>query len=91
MLQLKKGNPVLLSTEDLRDSALINLGASRLAPRFIGPFKILKAIGDAYTLDIPSSLRLNPTFYVGRLKDYRPATLHGLVPDDGSDDRFWGL
>ena len=35
---------------------------------------------DAYTLGIFSSLRLHPTFYVGRLKEYRPAMLHGLVP-----------
>ncbi|KAG3153597.1 hypothetical protein PC128_g22552 [Phytophthora cactorum] len=32
-------------------------------------------IGDAYTLDIPTSLRLHPTFYVGRLKRYHPATI----------------
>ena len=80
MSKFKKGNRVLLSTEGLRDSAVTNLGASKLAPRFIGPFKVLKTIGDAYTLDIPSSLRLHPTFYVGRLKEYRPATLHGLIP-----------
>ena len=80
MSKFKKGDRASLSTEGLRDSAVINLGASKLAPRFIGPFKVLKAIGDAYTLDIPSSLRLHPTFYVGRLKEYRPTTLHGLVP-----------
>ena len=36
-------------------------------------------INDAYTLDIISSLRLHKTLYVGLLKWYRPATLHGLV------------
>ena len=73
--QFKKGDRVLLSTEGLRDSAVTNLGASKLSPRFIGPFKVLKAIGDVYTLDIPSQLRLYPKFYVGRLKEYRSATL----------------
>ncbi|KAG3232768.1 hypothetical protein PI124_g22153 [Phytophthora idaei] len=29
---------------------------------------VTKVIADAYTLDIPTSLRLHPTFYVGRLK-----------------------
>ena len=67
MSTFKKGDRVLLSTEGLRDSAVNNLGANKLAPRFIGPFTVLTAIGDAYTLDIPSSLRLHPTFYVGRL------------------------
>uniref|UniRef100_A0AAV1UYX8 Tf2-1-like SH3-like domain-containing protein n=1 Tax=Peronospora matthiolae TaxID=2874970 RepID=A0AAV1UYX8_9STRA len=80
MSTFKKGDLVLLSTEGLRDSAVTNLSASKLATRFKGPFAILKVIGDAYALDIPSSLRLHPTFYVGRLKEYRPATLHGLAP-----------
>ncbi|CAI5704106.1 unnamed protein product [Peronospora effusa] len=84
MSKFEKGDRVLLSTEGLRDSVVTNLGASKLAPRFIGPFKVLKAIGDAYTLDVPSSLRLHPTFYVGRLKEYRPATLHGLAPTPAS-------
>ncbi|POM72417.1 Reverse transcriptase, partial [Phytophthora palmivora] len=31
--------------------------------------------GEAFTLDIPTSLRLHPTFYVGRLKKYHPAAI----------------
>ncbi|KAG3172821.1 hypothetical protein PI126_g1148 [Phytophthora idaei] len=69
------GERVLLSTTGIRYSAVTNLGASKLAPRFIGPFTVRKVIGDAYTLDIPTSLRLHPTFYVGRLKRYHPATI----------------
>ncbi|GMF37808.1 unnamed protein product [Phytophthora fragariaefolia] len=65
----------LLSTDGIQGSSVTNLGANKLAPRFIGPFKILKVIGDAYTLDIPTSMRLHPTFYVGRLKPYVPATI----------------
>ncbi|KAE9295985.1 hypothetical protein PF008_g24126 [Phytophthora fragariae] len=48
---------------------------AKLAPRFIGPFKLLKVIGDAYTLDIHTAMRLHPTFYVGRLEPYVPATI----------------
>ena len=80
MSRFKIGNCVLKSTGGLRGTLANNLGASKLAPRFIGPFRVLKVIGDAYTLDITSSLRLHPTFYVGRLKEYRPATLHGMAP-----------
>uniref|UniRef100_A0AAV1TX74 Tf2-1-like SH3-like domain-containing protein n=1 Tax=Peronospora matthiolae TaxID=2874970 RepID=A0AAV1TX74_9STRA len=79
MSTLKKNGLVLLSTEGLRDLSVTNLGASKLAPRFIGPFTIPKVTGKAYTLDIPLSLRLHPTFNVGRLKEYRPATLHGWL------------
>ncbi|OWY98389.1 hypothetical protein PHMEG_00030861 [Phytophthora megakarya] len=75
MASFHTGDRVLLSTEGIRTSAVTNLGANNLAPRFIGPFTVIKAIGDAYALDIPSSLRLHPTFYVGRLKRYYPAEI----------------
>ncbi|GMF44437.1 unnamed protein product [Phytophthora fragariaefolia] len=65
----------LLSTHGIQGTAVTNLCASKLAPRFIGPFKILKVIGDASTLNIPTAMRLHPTFYVGRLKPYIPVTL----------------
>ena len=87
MNKFVKGDRVLISTDGLRDSAVTNLGASRPAPSFIGPFKVFKVIGDAYKLEIPTSLRLHPTFYVGRLKQYSPATLHRLAPMMGSEAR----
>ncbi|GMF47901.1 unnamed protein product [Phytophthora fragariaefolia] len=69
------GEQVLLSTDSARSSAVTNLGASKLTAHFIGPFRVMKVNGEAYTLDIPTSLRLHPTFYVGRLKKYYPATV----------------
>ena len=70
-----KGELVLLSTANLRDSAVSNLGSNKLLPRYIGPFKVLKRLGDAYTLEIPRGMRLHPTFYVGRLKRYHSSRL----------------
>ncbi|KAE9301087.1 hypothetical protein PR003_g22613, partial [Phytophthora rubi] len=78
MSSFRRGERVLLSTDGIQGTAVTNLGANKLAPRFIGPFKILKVIGDAYTLDIPTAMRLHPTFYVGRLKPYVPATIPAL-------------
>ncbi|KAE8906972.1 hypothetical protein PF005_g11129 [Phytophthora fragariae] len=78
MSSFRRGERVLLSTEGIQGTAVTNLGAIKLAPRFIEPFKILKVIGDAYTLDIPTAMRLHPTFYVGRLKPYVPATIPAL-------------
>ncbi|KAE9066198.1 hypothetical protein PF010_g27902 [Phytophthora fragariae] len=75
MSSFRRGERVLLSTDGIEGTAVTNLGASKLAPRFTGPFKILKVIGDAYTLDIPTAMRLHPMFYVGRLKPYVPATI----------------
>ncbi|GMF63136.1 unnamed protein product [Phytophthora fragariaefolia] len=68
--EFKVGSLVLLATQNIAKHALSDVGASKLAPRFIGPFTVLAKHGNAYTLDIPLSMRLHPTFYVGRLKPY---------------------
>lgn len=78
------GDRVLLSTDSIRDASVANLGVNKLAPRFIGPFTVMKALGDAYTQDIPSKIRLHPTFYVGRLKACHPAE----VPSDTLEGRL---
>ncbi|KAE8985608.1 hypothetical protein PF005_g23073 [Phytophthora fragariae] len=81
MSSFRRGERLLLSTEGTQGTAVTNLGANKLAPRLIGPFKILKVIGDASTLDIPTAMRLHPTFYVGRLKPYVPATIPAPEPE----------
>ncbi|KAE9318215.1 hypothetical protein PF008_g18550 [Phytophthora fragariae] len=68
--EFKVGSLVLLATQNLARHAVSDFGASKLAPRFVGPFTGLAKHGNAYTLDIPSSMRFHPTFYVGRLKPY---------------------
>ncbi|GMG15669.1 unnamed protein product [Phytophthora fragariaefolia] len=81
--EFKVGSLVLLATQNLAKHAVSDFGASKLAPRFIGPFTVLAKHGNAYTLDIPSSMRLHPTFYVGRLKPYaqhEPPSLGDLAP-----------
>ncbi|GMF49417.1 unnamed protein product [Phytophthora fragariaefolia] len=65
--------------DGIQGSTVTKLGANKLAPRYIGPFNILKVIGDAYTLDIPTAIRLHPTFYVERLKPYVPAIIPAPV------------
>ncbi|GKB56272.1 hypothetical protein Tco_0912458, partial [Tanacetum coccineum] len=42
----------------------------KLSPRFIGPFKILKRVGEvAYTLELPKEMRgIHNTFYVSYLR-----------------------
>ncbi|KAG2796953.1 hypothetical protein PC112_g21994 [Phytophthora cactorum] len=61
--EFEKGSLVLLATQNLPRHAVSDFGASKLAPRFIGPFTVLERHGNAYTLDIPYSMRLHPTFY----------------------------
>ncbi|CEG35740.1 uncharacterized protein PHALS_00075 [Plasmopara halstedii] len=61
---------VILSTIHLPNHAVSNLRIWKLLPRFIEPFKVMKCNGDAYTLAIPTYMRLNSTFYMDRLKLY---------------------
>ncbi|GMF64330.1 unnamed protein product [Phytophthora fragariaefolia] len=68
--EFKVGSLVLLATQNLAKHAVSDFGTSKLAPRFIGLFTMLAKHGNAYTQDIPFSMRLHPTFYVGRLKPY---------------------
>ncbi|GMF43974.1 unnamed protein product [Phytophthora fragariaefolia] len=81
MSSVRRGERVLLSTDGIKGTAVTNLGASKLAPRFKVPFKNLKVVGNAYTLDIPTAMRLHPTFYVGRLKPYVPVTIPAPVAE----------
>jgi hypothetical protein len=62
------GDLVLLSTDNLKDNVISNLGTYKLLPKYIGPYKVIKCHEHAYTLSMPTSMRLHPTFYVGRLK-----------------------
>ena len=65
------GDKVLLSTKNLPRAALPNTKSTKLMPRWIGPFEVLQRVGDLdYRLDIPSRMKLHPTFYVGLLKPY---------------------
>ncbi|GMF64317.1 unnamed protein product [Phytophthora fragariaefolia] len=63
--EFKIGSLVLVATHNLAKHAVSDFGVSLLAPHFIGPFTVLAKHGNAYTLDIPSSMRLHPTFMLG--------------------------
>jgi transposase InsO family protein len=69
------GEWVMLSTKNIK------LKAGKLAPKFIGPFKILECIGEAaYKLDLPNLYeKLHSTFHVSLLEKY--ASRRGQVPD----------
>ena len=74
-LSFAVGDRVMLSTTNLT-----LVGAKKLCPRWIGPFKVLRRIGKvAYELDLPLQYaKLHPVFHVGLLKAYHedPARMH---------------
>ena len=68
--ELSPGDLVLANVKNFR----LQSGLCRkLAPRFVGPFKVLKAVGKAklaYRLELASNLRIHPVFHVSALKAY---------------------
>ena len=64
------GEQVLLNSKNLRDRCP---GCPKLMPRWIGPYKVLKEVGNvSYQLELPRELRLlTPVFHVSLLQPWR--------------------
>ena len=59
---------VLLRTKNLKLKAP---GTRKLLPRFKGPFKVLRKVGNvAYELELPVTMKCHPVFHVGLLRPY---------------------
>jgi hypothetical protein len=60
------------------------LKSKKLTPRFIGPYQILKRIGDvAYQIALPPRLsNLHDVFHVSQLRKYVPDPSHVIQSDD---------
>ena len=86
--QFKKGNLVKLSTKNLR------LKHPKLAPRWIGPFRVLERIGgQAYRIALPEKYtRLHDVFPVQLLEDYHTRDKNDQflpMPDLEDDEAEW--
>jgi hypothetical protein len=72
-LHFAVGDQVLLSSKNIR---IKTTGIKKLLPKFLGPFKVLKKIGDmAYKLDIVDSMpKIHPVFHVSLLRPFEPGS-----------------
>uniref|UniRef100_A0AAV1TIZ6 Tf2-1-like SH3-like domain-containing protein n=1 Tax=Peronospora matthiolae TaxID=2874970 RepID=A0AAV1TIZ6_9STRA len=85
---------VLLSTVNLPKYAVTNVGSSKLLPEYIDPYRVLRRMGNTYTIELSHKMRTHPTFYVSPLCPYyqkEPVSrckehLHGREPRLPSSD-----
>ena len=71
-VSFEEGERVLISTKDFDREQYSSRKCRKLGPKFIGPYKIRKNLGNnAYVLDLPGALDLHPTFHASQLKKYK--------------------
>jgi hypothetical protein len=58
------GDSVWLSIKNLKTDR----PSKKLDYKIISPFKITKAFGNIYTLDLPAHIKIHPTFHVSLLR-----------------------
>jgi hypothetical protein len=67
--QFAEGDQVFLRLQTYKQTSLKDEHFQKLAPKFYGPYTILKRVGQvSYQLALPSHSKLHPVFHVSCLK-----------------------
>ncbi|CAL8467808.1 g7346 [Coccomyxa elongata] len=83
-LEFNVGDDVLLSTANI---SFKGVGAPKLMPRYMGPYKVVKRIGaTAYELELAPNMRIHDVFHVSLLKPYMPGRNVHPPPPELTDD-----
>jgi len=76
-MEYKKGDDVLLSTENIKRAGI---GTPKFMPLWIGPFKVITRVEPiAYKLELAKNMRMHDVFHVSLLKPWN-AKKHGVIP-----------
>lgn len=67
--QFVEGDWVLLKLQPYKQSSMVTRTSQELASKYFGPYKVIIKVGKvAYTLQLPQSSKVHPTFHVSMLK-----------------------
>jgi len=89
-IHFKEGELVMMDARNLR----LRLPSKKLAPRFLGPFRIAEAVGkQAYRLHLPTSWKIHDVINVSRLEKYNrrkgsqePSLPEGIMLPGGEEE-----
>ncbi|KAL4332005.1 hypothetical protein GQ457_07G011040 [Hibiscus cannabinus] len=80
-LELKEGSWAFVRLQPYRHLSLRFQKHHKLGPRFFGPYRIIKRIGQvAYKLELSDSTRIHPMFHVSQLKPCKGQPLQQITP-----------